>query len=149
MTPRLNSSGLGKWWIMPISIGPGCLELKLHEKQRAVLDCRANELFWGGEAGSGKSFLVRALAIILCVEVPRLSAFLFRRTFREILDVHMAGPASFPAMLAGMASEGLVKVARTQIKFANGSRITLAHCANASDGLRSQGAESGPLGLDE
>src|SRR5260370_36152431 len=106
---------------MPISIRPGSLEIQLHEKQLAVLECPGNEVLWGGGAGSGKSFLVRALSILACVEVPRLSAFLFRRTFREILDVHMAGPASFPAMLAGMASEGLVKVARTEIKFANGS----------------------------
>ena len=92
---------------MPISINPGSLVIDLHPRQMEVLKCPANEIFWGGSCGGGKSFLARALAIILCLELPEFSAFLFRRTFREIIDVHMKGPGSFPALLAGLENDGV------------------------------------------
>ena len=63
--------------------------------------------FLGGSCGGGKSFLARALAIILCLELPEFSAFLFRRTFREIIDVHMKGAGLIP----GFAWLGLERAA--------------------------------------
>lgn len=120
---------------MPISINPGSLVIDLHSRQMEVLKCPANEIFWGGSCGGGKSFLARALAIIFCLELPEFSAFLFRRTFREIIDVHMKGPGSFPALLAGLEKGG-----RTEIKFFNGSSIKLCHLENpASDVFSYQG----------
>jgi hypothetical protein len=135
---------------MPISINPGSLVIDLHPRQMEVLKCPANEIFWGGSCGGGKSFLARALAIILCLELPEFSAFLFRRTFREIIDVHMKGPGSFPALLAGLENDGVCRVSRTEIKFFNGSSIKLCHLENpASDVFSYQGSAFQLLILDE
>ena len=80
---------------MPISINPGSLVIDLHPRQMEVLKCPANEIFWGGSCGGGKSFLARALAIILCLELPEFSAFLFEKN-QNIRDKAWQKPRNNP-----------------------------------------------------
>jgi terminase large subunit-like protein len=134
---------------MAITIEPSRLRIDLHPKQMRVLKSKANEILFGGAAGPGKSFLGRALAIILCFEIPGFQAALFRRTYRELNDTHMEGPGSFPAILAGAQNEGLCRIVKDEIRFANGSRISLNHCQYEHNVTSYQGAEFHLLQIDE
>ena len=114
-----------------------------------VLLTPANEVLWGGACGGGKSFLVRALAIKFCFEIPGFHAALFRRTFRELQDTHMQGPGSFHELLAEAKNQRAVSITKNEIKFANGSLISLNHCQNETDVYSYQGAEFHLLAIDE
>jgi hypothetical protein len=123
--------------------------ISLHAQQMRVLLSPANEILWGGAAGGGKSYLVRALAIRFACEIPGFHAALFRRTFRELQDTHMMGPGSFHELLADGVARGAVQVLKSEIRFSNGSRISLNHCQNQSDAFSYQGAEFHLLAIDE
>jgi hypothetical protein len=125
------------------------LEINLHNKQTLVLASRATEVFFGGALGGGKSFLVRALSILYCAEVPGLQVFLFRRTFPEVRQTHMTGPGSFPSMLAPWTSSGCVTITQQEIRFWNGSRISLHHCQLETDVSAFLGSEIHLLAIDE
>jgi Terminase large subunit, T4likevirus-type, N-terminal len=134
---------------MAITIAPGKTDIGLHPQQLRVLLSPANEILYGGAAGPGKSFLVRALAIRFCYEIAGFHAGLFRRTFRELQDTHMNGPGSFYELLAEGMNQGAVEIIKNEIRFANGSRISLNHCQREEDVYSYQGAEYQLLAIDE
>ena len=76
------------------------LQIALHDKQLLALDSLATEILYGGAAYGGKSYLLRAVAIILCQQVPGLQVYLFRRTYPDLISNHMNGSGSFPEMIA-------------------------------------------------
>jgi hypothetical protein len=125
------------------------IEIKLHPKQSLVLRSPANEILFGGAAGPGKSFLVRAACILYCAGIPGLQAYLFRRTFPELMQTHLEGPGSFRVLLAEAESERQVSIVKNEIRFANGSRISMNHCQFESDVFKFQGAEIHLLAIDE
>ena len=125
------------------------IRFRLHPKQALVLRSPANEILFGGAAGPGKSYLARAAAILYCAEIPGLQAYLFRRTYPELLQTHMEGPGSFRIMLAEAVNAGQVSIVKNEIRFANGSRISLNHCQYETDVFRFQGAEIQLLEIDE
>ena len=84
-----------------------------------------------------------------CVRDPGFQAALFRRTYRELNDTHMKGPGSFPAILAGAQNEGICRIVKDEIRFANGSRISLNHCQYEHNVTSYQGAEFHLLQIDE
>ena len=85
--------------------GEAVVHIRLHPKQALVLKSPANEILFGGAAGPGKSFLVRAAAIAYCTAIPRFQAYLFRRTYPELWQTHMEGPGSFRVLLARAVPE--------------------------------------------
>jgi len=125
------------------------LELRLFPRQAEALRTVATEILYGGSAGSGKSHLARAAAILFCCEVPGLQAYLFRRTYPELEMVMWSGPGGFPALLAGMRAAGFCELKQHEITFWNGSKITLCHCEHSDDVYRFQGSEIHLLCLDE
>ena len=131
------------------------MNLVLHKKQMFVLktliDGVANEILWGGAAGGGKSFMLRAIAIIFAMEVPKCNIYLFRRTVKDLIATHMRGPSSFPVLLDEFINDKLVKVnhSSSTIEFANGSIISLNHIQYEADLEKYLSAEMHVVLFDE
>src|SRR5690348_3878957 len=104
------------------------INLRLHAKQERAFKSEATELLYGGAAGGGKSFLMRAVAIALCCMVPGLQVYLFRRIREDLNKNHMEGPKGFRAVLAGWVVCGFVTIVEDEIRFWNGAKIYLCHC---------------------
>lgn len=121
----------------------------LHEKQGMCFLSPATEILYGGAAGGGKSYLMRAAAIFWCCAIPGLQVYLFRRHFGDLLTNHMEGPRSFHVMLEPLRQAGRVKIIKQVIKFDNGSRIYLRHLQHEKNVYGFLGAEIHLLMFDE
>jgi hypothetical protein len=124
-------------------------DIKFTAKQTKALQSEATEILYGGAAGGGKSYFMRALAIILCALIPGLNVYLFRRIFDDLIKNHMEGTGSFPVMLAPLMLSGHVKIVEQEIRFWNGSKIFLCHCEHEKHRFKYQGAEIHVLLVDE
>jgi hypothetical protein len=125
------------------------LDLEFTAKQSEALESPATEILYGGAAGGGKSWFMRALAIILCYLIPGINVYLFRRIREDLVKNHMEGPAGFPTMLAPWVISGKVKIIEDEIRFWNGSKIFLCHCKDEKDRFKYLGAEIHVLLIDE
>lgn len=127
------------------------LNFNLHDKQGSALLTEANEILYGGAAGGGKSHLMRIIAILLCVAVPNLQVYIFRKHFADLYKNHMEGVSGFPMMLWPWIRAKLCKinVSKNYIEFWNGSKIHLCHLQHEKDLLKYLGAEIHVLLMDE
>lgn len=107
--------------------------LGLHRRQMDAFLSKASEILYGGAAGGGKSHLARVLAFAICLAVPGVQVYIFRRIYAELWSEHMEGPTSFPAMLADWVLAGLCKIVDNEVRFYNGSRIKLCHAQHEKD----------------
>ena len=123
--------------------------VKFTPKQTKALMSVATEILYGGAAGGGKSYFMRALAILLCGLIPKLNVYLFRRTYDDLIKNHMEGTGGFPEMLAELVLSKHVKIVENEIRFWNGSKIFLCHCQHEKDRFKYQGAEIHVLLMDE
>lgn len=87
----------------------------------------AQEILYGGAAGSGKSYMMRVLAIILCMEIPNIKVFLFRRMYKELYINHVFSPDGFLVMLKPFIDNGEVTFNKSDgvFNFFNGAQIYL------------------------
>lgn len=127
------------------------MDLRLHLRQTLAFLSTATEILYGGAAGGGKSHLIRVLAICMCIAVPGLQVYIFRRTFPELKRNHFEGPSSFLVLLAPWINAGYVKYNATEmtLTFKNGAKIHACHCLHESDVYGYQGAEIHVLIMDE
>ena len=127
------------------------MDFTLYPKQAKAFTTPANEVLYGGSAGSGKSHLMRVSAIAYSLEIPHLQTYIFRRISKDLNLNHMTGSTGFPAMLAEMIESGHVKInySKNEIRFWNGSVIRLCYCQYEQDVMSFQGAEIGYLLIDE
>lgn len=125
------------------------IDIALHAKQGLVLDSDATEILYGGAAGGGKSFLMRAVAILWCAMIPGLQCYLFRRTSDDLIKNHIEGPKGLRSMLAPWSSAGFAHMVEGEIRFWNGSKIYLCHCKDEKDRFKYLGAEIHLLLIDE
>jgi len=123
--------------------------VKFTAKQSRALKSPANEILYGGAAGGGKSFFMRALACILCGLIPGLQVYLFRRLSDDLEKNHMEGPKSFHVLLGPFIAAGWVRIVEREIRFWNGAKIYLCHCQYEKDVSKYQGAEIHVLLIDE
>lgn len=124
-------------------------DVRLTAKQSLALCSKATEILYGGAAGGGKSYFMRALAILLCGMIPGLNVYLFRRLYDDLIKNHIEGTGGFPQMLAPLMLSGHVQIVEAEIRFWNGSRIFLCHCQHEKDRFKYQGAEIHVLLMDE
>lgn len=57
--------------------------------QERFMTSDAQEILYGGAAGGGKSYALRAMAVDYCLRYSGATVVLFRRTFRELEDTHI------------------------------------------------------------
>jgi hypothetical protein len=131
------------------------MEIDLFARQKLVLDHLiaglANEILYGGAAAGGKSYLLRAIAIIFAINIPGVQVFLFRRTVKDLKNTHMAGPTSLPMMLSEFVKDKLVNInlSNNYVEFKNNSRVNLSHCQHERDLENYLSAELHVLLIDE
>lgn len=127
------------------------VNVSLHPRQWDVLESQANEILYGGSAGSGKSHLLRVIAIAACLDNPGLQCYIFRRHYPDLISNHFSGSGSFIDLLAPFVETGQCKInmASCDVIFSNGSAIRGRHVAHSSDVVKYQGAEINFLCLDE
>lgn len=127
------------------------LQFDLHPKQTFVLESEATEILYGGAAGGGKSHLLRVIAILLCVHIPNLQVYLFRRLRPDLFANHMDGASGFRSLLQSEISKGDVTINEqaAEIRWRHGAKIHLAHCQYEHDVYKYQGAEIHVLLIDE
>jgi len=102
-------------------------ELALREKHRYVA--------YGGARGGGKSWFVRWKAVLLCLAHQGIKVLITRKTYRELLNNHIAPLTS---LLSGIAAYNKSDKCFT---FPNGSTIWFGYCAADADLDQYQGAE--------
>lgn len=122
---------------------------ELHERQSDAYDTIANEIFFGGAKGPGKSFWLRYCMIVWCFQAPGLQCVLFRKHFSELMANHMVGPRGFREMLASYIRQKIVSIVGKQVRFWNGSCIKLSHLQLDKDLAKWQGVEMHVLGIDQ
>ncbi len=108
------------------------LTAQLQPRQRVAAKSTADQIFYGGAAGGGKSWLARYMAIRAAIVAPGCQIYLARRTSDD-LDDHLDGDRRFPEMLSTLVDAGLVNIRRSspkRIEFSNGSIIHLRHFEN-------------------
>lgn len=127
------------------------VEFKLYAKQKRALMSTAQEILYGGAAGSGKSYMMRVLAIILCMEIPNIKVFLFRRMYKELYINHVFSPDGFLVMLKPFIDAGEVTFNKSDgvFNFYNGAQIYLCHAQHENDIQQYLGAEIHCLLIDE
>jgi hypothetical protein len=127
------------------------LNFRLYEKQRRALMSLAQEILYGGAAGSGKSYMMRVLAIILCSEIPNIKVFLFRRMYKELYINHVYAPDGFLTMLKPFIDSGDVVFNKSDgvFNWFNGAQIYLCHAQHETDINTYLGAEIHCLLIDE
>jgi hypothetical protein len=127
------------------------LELRLEPKQAQAFTTNATEVLYGGAAGGGKSYYLRAAAIAWCASVPGIQVYLFRRTLPDLRDNHLRGPTSFFVLLADGLKDGRVKyrAQENEFEFQNGAILHLCYCDSENDVEKYRGAEIHVLMMDE
>ena len=126
--------------------GPESVRIDYQPQPRQVLlhTCPANEILFGGAAGPGKSHALRFEALLMCLRVPGLRAYLFRRTQPELERNHiLPALAQFPRDLVTF------KTSSQRFECVNGSMLTFCGCPREADVFRYQGVELHLLLIDE
>lgn len=127
------------------------MDIALQPKQQQAFTTDATEVLYGGAAGGGKSYLLRASAIRWCIEIPGIQVYLFRRTLRDLRDNHLRGPTNLFIMLEEHIKSGFVKYRAVENEFAfwNNSALHLCYCDSENDVENYRGAEIHVLLPDE
>ena len=106
-----------------------------NEKQRLALLEKHRYVGYGGARGGGKSWFVRWKAILLALNYPGIKILITRRTYRELLNNHIA------PLLGLLGSAARYSHTDKCFSFPNGSTIWFGYCACDADLGQYQGAE--------
>lgn len=118
-------------------------------KQQMILECDAQILVAGGAAGSGKSYLLNLIPLLL-VDDPRTNCVIFRRTVPQITgaggiwDTANGIYGSLPKELRPRVRER-----NLEFIFPNGAKIKHQSMQRVKDKLNIQGLQFTLIGADE
>lgn len=110
-----------------------------HDKQRFFADSEATQILAGGDTRGGKTAALKLWIIRMCYTIPGLQCDIFRLHEDDVIGSYMRGDFSFPVLLAQWVKDKFVTMNQTEIKFWNGSYISLEHCSTDSAMTKHQG----------
>ena len=121
---------------------------KPNQKQDRFLKDHHRHVAFGGARGGGKSWAIRAKAILLASKYPGISIMIVRKSFPELEANHIS---QFRKQLRPNMPGSPYKYneGKKIMYFPNGSTIRFAYCERDSDTDRYQGTEVDVLFLDE
>lgn len=116
---------------------------KPNKKQALMFQAKTRHIGYGGARGGGKSWAVRAKAVMLAFRYPGIRIGIARKTYPELTANHI-----------NILREQLYGIVRYNdkdklMRFPNGSTITFRYCAADKDLDSWQGQEFDVLFLDE
>lgn len=103
---------------------------------------------YGGARGGGKSWFIRAKALILCLAYPGIRTMIVRKTYPELIENHIK-PLKALLKIGTKGCPIKYNDSRKEITFPNGSTIMCRYCDNESSADRFQGLEMDCLFIDE
>lgn len=117
----------------------------IHEgPQTAFMTSQAEELLYGGAAGGGKSYGLRAWAVTYCMVYPGAKGVLFRQSFRQLDETHLiAIQQEVPEAIADYKS------GTHDLIFHNGSILMFRFCEKDEDARTYDTAEFDFILFDE
>ena len=113
-------------------------------KQRLFLADTHRHVAYGGARGGGKSWAVRAKAVLLCLAHPGIKILIVRKTYRELINNHVV---PLMALLPGEIAQ--YNKTDKVITFQNGSTVWFGYCGADTDLEGYQGAEYDVVFFDE
>ena len=119
------------------------LDFKPNKKQKLFLESEYRYTAFGGARGGGKSWVVRAKAILLAMNYKGIRILFIRRTYPELYQNHIT---ILESMTKGFATYNRQN---KELTFINGSKIIFGYLLNESDAQQYQGQEYDILFIDE
>lgn len=101
---------------------------EFHPKQQLFYDSQATEILWAGDTRAGKTAGVKLSLIRWCSLIPGLQCDIWRLREDDVKGGYMEGEFGFPALLRQWIRDKKVTHNQTEIKFWNGSLISLENC---------------------
>jgi len=99
-----------------------------HPKQQLFYDSQATEILWAGDTRGGKSAGVKLALIRWCALIPGLQCDIWRLREDDVKAGYMESDFGFPVLLRQWIKDKKVTHNQTEIRFWNGSLISLEHC---------------------
>lgn len=119
-----------------------------NQKQVLFLTDKHRHVGFGGARGGGKSWSVRAKAVLLAAKHPGIHIMIVRKTFPELIANHIR-PLKELLRIGAPGNPIKYNDSRKEISFPNGSLILFKYCDTESDVDRFQGTEVDVLFIDE
>lgn len=114
------------------------------EKQVLFHSCAADEVFYGGAAGGGKSYALLYDGLGFALKYANVDCVLFRRTFPQLEMYHIqVSRREWPTSI------GRYNASKYYWQFNNGSRLLFRALKNPGDQYEYQTAEFPWIGFDE
>lgn len=101
---------------------------EFHPKQQLFYDSQATEILWAGDTRAGKTAGVKLSLIRWCSLIPGLQCDIWRLREDDVKGGYMEGDFGFPSLLRQWIKDKKVTHNQTEIKFWNGSLISLENC---------------------
>ena len=129
---------------MPAAAQVVTIDYEPTPKQQMFHRSKADRLLYGGAAGGGKSRACVMDALFRCLRHPGTHAYLFRRSYPELLDsLIKEAQECIPREL------GEYKTSTHDLELLNGSVLHFRHCLREKDRFLYNGAEIDWLYIDE
>lgn len=120
-----------------------------HPKQQFFADSEATQILLGGDTRGGKTAGFKLWIINMCMMIPGLECDIFRLHEDDVIDSYMKSGFSFRTLLGQWIKDKLVTTNETEVKFWNGSRISLEHCSTDTAMSKHQGNPKHIRAFDE
>lgn len=128
------------------------MQIELTAKQSKMMLTTANEVFGGGSASGGKTFLNKVMAIAVAEQVQGAQIAILRNTSKNLKKNYLMGSKSLPELLREHIKQGVVKINYSDaiVTWESGSAIHLMHAEHVETTIENlQGLEFALIIIDE